>query len=494
MQNFQFEVSTIKSSSVDSSLEVHWNKQEIPSPLPSLKNHTSILYESSMIIFGGYDGKNEQSLFITYDLITHTFEIHSTHLRPRNGHSATFVPPQSMFIIGGWLNIGPYASDEIFVYDFIAKRFEPFNLKHNESIGPTNMHTCNYYPKAHTLILFRGGNGIDFLNDLLFIDISTHKLSSPLTRGKRPSPRANHGSTIINDQYFIFGGWTGLDLLNDCYILNLTSLSWTEINSSIKPSKRAGMTFVNYLDENIIVFGGSTFNANYLNDIWVFDVETRNWIERDVSGDKPSERAGHSAVVYGNNVIIYGGGNNGNYLNDVYHLEIKPPPFMEKKVYDKMNEDIFGGIKNLFNNDFLSDLTIICQKENKMIKAHLLVLSFISETFVAKSKPNSNTNVIVNDKFKYSNFLYVISYCYGRNLTEKIPDNIDDKIEIFSISYEYGIEKIQQYFEKLLLNEISIKNFEKIYSIAIVSNSPLLKKYCNWFYRQNKLLLKGVKV
>lgn len=38
--------------------------------------------------------------------------------------------------------------------------------------------------------------------------------------GNNPPPRANHSSSVLNNNLYIFGGWDGSKRLNDLYILD----------------------------------------------------------------------------------------------------------------------------------------------------------------------------------------------------------------------------------------------------------------------------------
>lgn len=63
------------------------------------------------------------------------------------------------------------------------------------------------------------------------------------------------------------------------------------------------------------VFGGKDFENNKLFDLWVFDIPTLTWAEIkaypqptvsfDLNFSQP--RSGHSAVVYKNQIYIFGG-------------------------------------------------------------------------------------------------------------------------------------------------------------------------------------------
>ena len=67
--------------------------------------------------------------------------------------------------------------------------------------------------------MFRGGDGKDYLNDLHILDILTFKWRKILPTGNIPPPRANHSSSIIKSNLYIFGGWDGAKRLNDLFCL-----------------------------------------------------------------------------------------------------------------------------------------------------------------------------------------------------------------------------------------------------------------------------------
>ena len=133
-------------------LDIKWIPHQPPALFPSLKNHAAIICDNTMLIFGGFDGKSEKNTMITYDLYTNSLSIVNSAIKPRNGHSATFVPPQSMFIIGGWLNLGPYASDEIFGFragrsDFSSKRLSS-GQRFGKKRHPLPFISCQEFQKA----------------------------------------------------------------------------------------------------------------------------------------------------------------------------------------------------------------------------------------------------------------------------------------------------------------------------------------------------------
>jgi len=57
------------------------------------------------------------------------------------------------------------------------------------------------------------------------------------------------------------------------------------------------------------VFGGQEDDNKKMNDMWSFDLQTNAWSQIDQSGSsyKPTPRSGHSSVVYGDKMYIFGG-------------------------------------------------------------------------------------------------------------------------------------------------------------------------------------------
>ena len=55
------------------------------------------------------------------------------------------------------------------------------------------------------------------------------------------------------------------------------------------------------------VFGGKNDDAEKLNDLWVYNLVEKRWVEIEASGEVPFERSGHSSDVYKDYLVIFGG-------------------------------------------------------------------------------------------------------------------------------------------------------------------------------------------
>ncbi|KAF9104946.1 hypothetical protein BGX27_009867 [Mortierella sp. AM989] len=73
----------------------------------------------------------------------------------------------------------------------------------------------------------------------------------------------------------------------------------------VAPTKRYGHTAVLW-NQNIIIFGGSNEHYEYRNDVIVFSLKTKTWSRPVIRGEVPA-RYLHSATVYKNKMYVYGG-------------------------------------------------------------------------------------------------------------------------------------------------------------------------------------------
>ena len=55
------------------------------------------------------------------------------------------------------------------------------------------------------------------------------------------------------------------------------------------------------------VFGGKDEDSEKLNDLWVFNLAEKRWVEIEAQGDIPFERSGHSSDVFDGHLVIFGG-------------------------------------------------------------------------------------------------------------------------------------------------------------------------------------------
>eukprot|EP00667_Euglena_gracilis_P032884 EG_transcript_51856 len=109
-------------------------------------------------------------------------------------------------------------------------------------------------------------------------------------------------------------------------------MHWATVNPAalaMVPPARYHHTAVLH-GEELWVFGGTTSmkEMRLLNDLWVFSLSTRQWRPVQVAAPiLPSPRFGHTAVVHGGKMNVFGGHDGMRSLNDMFELDLEAPSF-----------------------------------------------------------------------------------------------------------------------------------------------------------------------
>eukprot|EP00667_Euglena_gracilis_P006960 EG_transcript_7026 len=132
------------------------------------------------------------------------------------------------------------------------------------------------------------------------------------TAGVGPSPRDCHTAVLFEGQMYVFGGITGEQrLAGDLHCLDLQQWRWEQLTwQGDPPAAREGHSAVVYRDE-MVVFGGSA-EASDEGDCYTFSFRDRQWRTLHTSGPgpgthRPDNRFYHSAVVYQDDMYVFGG-------------------------------------------------------------------------------------------------------------------------------------------------------------------------------------------
>ena len=122
---------------------------------------------------------------------------------------------------------------------------------------------------------------MNLYNDLWILDTQKNTFEKLSATGDPPSKRWGHTACKVDETLFVFGGIDAKGRVGDLYTLNLTTFEWKkpELKSQAKP--------------------GETQPIN----------------------NNPSPRAGHSAIIVGRKMIVYGGAD-GRLLHDLYYLNV----------------------------------------------------------------------------------------------------------------------------------------------------------------------------
>ncbi|XP_037045064.1 kelch domain-containing protein 4 [Bradysia coprophila] len=206
-----------------------------------------------------------------------------------------------------------------------------------ETIVPPPSPRSNFslcaHPDKEELILFGGefynGQTLAVYNDLVVYNISKNEWKQVQTRAG-PAPRSAHQMvSVANDggQLWLFGGELASPSqlqfyhYKDLWVYRLNSKTWDKIATTTGPSARSGHRMV-AIKKKLFVFGGffdSSLSYKYFNDVWMFDLETYQWQEINITGTiRPIPRsAGCMAATNDGKILIWGGYSKTNVKKEV---------------------------------------------------------------------------------------------------------------------------------------------------------------------------------
>jgi len=152
-----------------------------------------------------------------------------------------------------------------------------------------------------------GGN---FVKDI-FVIFGGGPVEGPYDNGAfnsakdNPPPRGVMAIGVVGDNMYMFGGYSEKQHLNDFYVLNIVTDTWQRLNTTGDiPSPRRGATFVTY-NNKLYLYGGSTHRGQEaFSQLYCFDPSTNVW---KFVLDTHYRIYRQSAVIYNDQMIIYGG-------------------------------------------------------------------------------------------------------------------------------------------------------------------------------------------
>jgi N-acetylneuraminic acid mutarotase len=145
------------------------------------------------------------------------------------------------------------------------------------------------------MVLFGGRKqavfGEKVLNDTWLLDLESHTWSKVTTRQK-PPPRLTPGMIIDPEsrQLILFGGLGKDQRFGDTWIFNLETLSWEEITPSRSPSARSdvGMTLAEE-QRRVLLYGGycQEIYSQKCAETWEFNLDSHQWTRLATAGSPP---------------------------------------------------------------------------------------------------------------------------------------------------------------------------------------------------------------
>lgn len=291
--------------------------------IPSRYGHTMTIVDGEIYIFGGVGGSVSKEGPVYNDLSKFDVESGSfEQINPigdlppaRHGHAA-FEYMGNLMVFYGENDNG--ALDDIWIYDP-----ESNTWTEQDNTG-ANIPESRSYPvcskDGSTIYLTSGlSNAGDGLMDSWSYDLSTNEWSS---MEDYPGACAGGAGFTYDGNPHVFAGFDPdakfISFRNDIWVFLIASLYWDFVNQSgLTISERSFFSFVLTYAAIVYIFGGMDYDKDIaLNDSYVLDLSTFTWSQLS---DGPHLSKSAAVFLDDENILIFGGLNeNGDASNNMW--------------------------------------------------------------------------------------------------------------------------------------------------------------------------------
>ena len=287
--------------------------------------HSAVLYNNSMIIFGGRHSQRILSNIYSLDFATLSWskiEPYSKTPQARDSHSAIIYKNNDMIIFGG--NGVSGKMNDLWNFNFNLKKWTEITNSGN-GLWPKardGHNTAVIYDKY--MVIYAGLDDKDnVIQDIFLYEIEKKIWNQCEIQGCPIQDKDGQSCCKIGDVLYLFGGQGPKDdeYSNDLFMVKFdipenikeqkpkAIIEKVEVNkNSLKPNVRASQTCVGYKDQYLIIIGGESKTQEPLDDIWLFDLKLKTYSEIKLESEEKIEgRFCHTCLVNGDFVAIYGG-------------------------------------------------------------------------------------------------------------------------------------------------------------------------------------------
>jgi len=310
--------------------DANWTIVDTVGDVPITRHsHSAVLTkDGKMVIFAGchtyeIDYLNDVAI---YEIGNKKWKIQNpsgTLPISRRRHTAVISNNNIMVVFGGLKNNGEHLND-VNMYSIDQNAWLPVKITGTIPLA-RQAHTA-IYTSRNTMLIFGGRGATQFFNDLWELDLNSNAWKKLQPKGTLPEVRAFGSSVTIENHWYIFGGLKahgGYNFyFNSVLQYDIDSNTWlTNVDEPYAPSPRAQFPTV-VIDGAMIAVGG--YDILYLHDVVLLDfkVSPPGWQRVIEAGEYPDLGIdGHTAVVLGNDIYIYGGEynlNNNPYLYKIF--------------------------------------------------------------------------------------------------------------------------------------------------------------------------------
>ncbi len=325
------------------SQSVTWT-QFLPPTEPSNRDGLRIekISDNEILLFGGYNGGYQNDTWIfnnTSGSWTQIFP--ATSPSSRSSHSLVNINSNEVLLFGGF-NGGQLGDTWI---------FNKTTQNWSQIVPPTAPSARNDFGYAkindNEVVLFGGYDGASD-NETWIFNI-TSKSWTQVFPATPPSARyATNMSSVSENKAILFAGFNA-GIQGGTYIFDGDTDEWSLITPPNSPSSRYSYALQQVGENEVLLFGGDDGPNNYLNDTWIFNNTSGSWTQI-VPASSPSARRGHFlASISDYELLLFGGYNTGVFQGETWISSIITNPTISNSV------SVSAGVNSVNINALLYD-------------------------------------------------------------------------------------------------------------------------------------------
>lgn len=255
-----------------------WSAIPAGEDAPRRTEHTAVVYDNYMVLFGGYSGTGNgyENSVMMFNFTTHAWETLATNGEAPSARSAhtSVVVGNKMYVFGGWNGI--HCMNDLHELDFETKTWSllccdtsaasrlsgsanhrhsifasPEKANANDHVGDLPSARCSHGAiimdqvdnngKPDPVMYVFGGYAIEgstesankgYLDDLYEFHFNSKKWFKSNTYGQAPSPRSRFRMISYKDSIYLFAGWNSAKHFSTLHRYNVNSHQWSEVSTN----------------------------------------------------------------------------------------------------------------------------------------------------------------------------------------------------------------------------------------------------------------------
>jgi len=278
-----------------------WREVPVGEGAPRRTEHTAVVHNNMMVVFGGYSGVGYENSVVTFDFQTGQWQnlvIQGESPSARSAHTAVVVG-NSMYVFGGWN--GVHCMNDLHELNFETNTWNLIcadtsqasrisgsaNHRHsihahpnaglrNEHAGELPSARCSHgavvlpstVDSSGPVMYVFGGYAIEaanespnkgYLDDLYEFHFATKRWFKSKTWGNAPSPRSRFRMVSYKDSLFLFAGWNSAKHFSSLHRYSTCTKQWVEVPTMFDSD---GIGQFSMVEESGIMYVFSGFSPN----------------------------------------------------------------------------------------------------------------------------------------------------------------------------------------------------------------------------------------